>query len=109
MYYRTPDSLPKGKERLGRVLVPTKNEGSEMSQTVLTAKGTVITRLVLRPLLHEKVTSESEKRKRAMFDDLITEKLVDSLEKPVKPKAPDYDSYDDDDIDPVPVHKINED
>ena len=109
VYYRTPGSFPEGKERLGRVLGPTKNEGSEMSQAVLTAKGTVVPRRSLRPLLPEEITSESEKRKRAIFDDLITKKLGDSLTKPIKPPAPDYVPYADGELDPVLVHEVDED
>ena len=37
-------------EKLGRVLGPTPNEGNEMAQSVLTMKGTVITRRTLRKL-----------------------------------------------------------
>jgi hypothetical protein len=39
VYYRTSGTFPEAKERLGRVLGPAKNEGSEMSQHVLTFQG----------------------------------------------------------------------
>ena len=44
VYYFTPGSFPVSKERLGCVLGTTKNDGSEMYQHVLTAKGTVVPR-----------------------------------------------------------------
>ena len=42
VYYRTPNSLPAIKECLGRVIVIIKNEGSYMSQAVLTSKATIV-------------------------------------------------------------------
>ena len=81
VYYRDHGSFPENKEKLGRVLGPVPNEGNEMSQAVLTSKGTVIPRRTLRKLRKEEIHSESEKRKRALFNDIIAMKLGDSMTK----------------------------
>jgi len=44
VYYRDPGSFPKNREKLERVLGPIANEGNEMAQAVLNAKGKVIPR-----------------------------------------------------------------
>ena len=59
VYYRNPGTFPEAKERLGRVLGPVKNEGSEMSQAVLTYKGAIVSRWTLRPLSSAERNSES--------------------------------------------------
>ena len=65
--------------KLGRVLGPIPNEGNEMAQAVLTSNGTVIPRRLLRKLLVSELHSESEKRKRQIFDDIIRKKLGDAI------------------------------
>ena len=42
VYYRDSGSFPENKEKLGRVLGPTVNEGNEMAQAVLVASSKVI-------------------------------------------------------------------
>ena len=42
-----------------------------MAQAVLTAKGTVVPRQTLRKLMKSEIHSESEKRKRSIFDDIV--------------------------------------
>jgi hypothetical protein len=109
VYYRTPGTFPEAKERLGRVLGPAKNEGSEMSQWILTSKGTVVPRRSLRPLLPAELTSESEKRKRAIFDDIIMNKLGTAMSTPPKPPPSDFIPYADGELDPPPIHEVDED
>lgn len=96
IYYRDHGSFPKAKEKLGRALGPLKNEGNEMAQGVLTSKGTVIPRRTLRKLNKSELHSESEKRKRQLFDDLIRSKLGDSISPPSKPLDTTYIPYSDD-------------
>jgi hypothetical protein len=109
VYYRNSGTFPEAKERLGRVLGPAKNEGSEMSQWVLTSKGTIVPRRTLRPLLPAELTAETEKRKRAIFDDLIMTKLGSALSSPSKPPPSDYVPYADGELDPPPLHELDED
>ena len=51
-YYREESDhlFPKQKELLGRVLGPSKNEGNQMAQNILTVHGTVVPRRSLRRL-----------------------------------------------------------
>jgi len=90
VYYRDPGSFPENREKLGRVLGPIANEGNEMAQAVLNAKGKVIPRQTIRKLLKNEIHSETEKRKRSLFDDLILKRLEDSTHEPDKSAAPDY-------------------
>ena len=107
VYYRDFGSFPENKEKLGRVLGPCKNEGSEMSQSILTNKGTVVTRRTIRKLRAEEIHSESEKRKRSIFDNFILHKLGDSISKPVKYKPSDHVKYFDED-EPNSLHLPND-
>ena len=95
VYYRDFGSFPENKEKLGRLLGPSKNEGNAMSQSVLVASGAVITRRTIRPLRNSEIHSETEKRKRKIFDDIILKKLGDSMSKPTKPSPPDHIPYSD--------------
>ena len=102
VYYRDFGSFPENKEKLGRVLGPCKNEGNEMAQSVVTSKGTVITRRTLRKLRTDEIHSETEKRKRSIFDDVILKKLGDSMSQPTNSQASDHVPYSDD-VDPDSV------
>ena len=95
VYYRDFGSFPENKEKLGRLLGPTKNEGNAMSQSVLVASGSVITRRTIRSLRNSEIHSETEKRKRKIFDDIILKKLGDSMSRPTKPNPPDHIPYSD--------------
>lgn len=97
VYYRDHGSFPENKEKLGRVLGPIPNKGNEMSQAVLTSKGTIVPRRTIRKLHPMELQSESEKRKRSLFDDIILKKLGDSMNKPHKPleDQPDHVPYED--------------
>ena len=109
VYYRNPATFPEGKECLGRVLGPAKNEGSEMAQYVLTSKGTVVPRRTLRPLQPSELNTEVERRKRTSFDEIIRSRLGDAMSTPSKPLAPDYVPYADGELDPPPIHEIDDD
>jgi hypothetical protein len=85
IYYRDHGSFPIAKEKLGRVLGPIRNEGNEMAQAVLTARGTIVPRRTLRKITKSELHNSSEKRKRNIFDDLIRKKLGDSMSLPSKP------------------------
>ena len=71
-----------------------------MTQLVVTSRGTVVPRQSLRPLKVEKLHSETEKRKRAIFDDIIRKKLGDHIFTPPSLPAQDFVSYSDGDLDP---------
>ena len=74
-YYRDQKAaFPMNKERLGRVLGPTRGEGNEMCQYVLQANGVVVPRRSLRPLRVAELHSPVEAKKREIFDKLITRK-----------------------------------
>ena len=93
VYYRDFGSFPENKEKLGRLLGPCKNEGNAMSQSVLVVTGSIITRRTIRPLRNSELHSETEKRKRKIFDDIILKKLGDSMTKPKRPNPPDHIPY----------------
>lgn len=109
VYYRSPASFPHNKECLGRVLGPCPNEGSIMAQSILTSKGTVVTRRTLRSLTPAEERSDIEKKKRDVFDKLITERLGDSITVPEKPPPSDYVPYSDGNLDPPLLHSVDED
>ena len=72
-YFREQNSnFPLGREILGRVLGPSKGEGNEIAQCVLKANGNIVPRHTTRPINTLELSSESEKRKRNVFDELIT-------------------------------------
>ena len=85
-YYRdNTEGYPNMRENLGRCLGPTKNEGNEMAQSILTKKGTVVIRRTLRKLTaHEKSpTNGVETHKRRQFMKYIHERFGDSTTLPV--------------------------
>jgi len=82
---------------LGRVLGQIPNGGNKMAQAVLNSKGKIIPRRTIRKLLKAEIHSESEKRKRYNFDDLILQKLGYSMYMPEKPVAPNHVPYSDND------------
>ena len=94
------------KEILGRVLGPSKNEGNEMAQNVLTHKGIVVPRRSVRKLTQREVEMDSEKKKRSQFDEMITKLLGNSMIVPTVAVNPqdvcefDYDERNDDSENP---------
>ena len=100
VYYKEPNSYPNNREVLGRVLGPIKNEGNEMAQAVLTAKGTIVPRRTIRALTKAELVSEVERRKQNVFTEMITKKLGNSSTKSPKPMS-DYIPYSDGELDPI--------
>ena len=96
-YYRETSNhqFPHQRWLLGRVLGPSKNEGNEMAQAVLTGKGTIVPRRTIRKLTTPELHSETEKRKRQLFDDLIRKKLGDSVKYPTRPLPRNFVPYSD--------------
>ena len=84
--------FPFNKEVLGRVLGPARGEGNEMAQWVLKANGNVIPRRTVRPLQVAEIHSETEKKKRKLFDELIERRWGTSIN---PPKALQRQSTDD--------------
>ena len=76
VYFRDMGSFPENKEQLGRVLGPTPNEGNEMAQSVLTIKGTVVTRRTLRKLTWDEVQSPIELKKEQFLIPSFARNLV---------------------------------
>ena len=107
-YYREEGKnlFPQMKEILGRVLGPSKNEGNEMAQNVLTHKGIVLPRRSVRKLTQREVEMDSEKKKRSQFDEMITKLLGNSMIVPTIAVNPqdvgefDYDERNDDSEEP---------
>ena len=56
----------------------------------------------IRSLQNSELHSETEKRKRRIFNDIILKKLSDSMSRPTKPDPPEHNSYSDG-IDPDSV------
>ena len=107
-YFRDFGSFPENKEQLGRVLGPTPNEGNEMAQSVLTIKGTVVTRRTLRKLRWDEIHSQLEIEKRKVFDSIIRHKLGDSISLPDKSNKATLVPYADDET-PQPPTLPNDD
>ena len=64
-----------------------------MPQSIASSSGCVITCRTVRSLRTSKLHSETEKRKRRIFDDIILEKLGDSVVKPTNPNAHEHVPY----------------
>ena len=96
VYYSDGGSLPKNKENIGRVLVPIKNEGNKMAQSVLNAKASVIPRPTIRKLRKDEIFSDTKKQKCRLFEDLIQKRLGDSMAQPEKHIPTEYEPYYDD-------------
>ena len=100
--------FPENKEKLGRTLVPCKNEGNVISQSIVVSSGHVITRRTFRSLRTSELHSETEKRKRRIFDDVILKKLGDYVAKPTNSNARNHVPYSDGvDPDSVKLHEDN--
>ena len=109
VYFRNPNSFPEAKEFLGQVLVPVNNEGSEMTQAILTSKSTIVICRSLCPLTTAEQTPETKFAKRRLFISFIKSKPVDSMIKPSKPVHTAYVPYADGNLDSTPLHKIDDD
>ena len=84
------------------MLRPCKNEVNEMSKFVVSSKGCAVTRRTVRSLRTSELHSETEKRNRRMFDDVIQKKLCDSATIPILCNDRYHIPYSDD-VDPNSV------
>lgn len=103
-YYReNTEKFPFNKEVLGRVLGPAKGEGNEMAQWILKANGNVVPRRSPRKLTVAELHSETEAKKRKVFDVLIEKRWGTAINPPPTPKDDkdnDLEEYSDDHEDP---------
>ena len=99
--------FPKQKELLGRVLGPTKNEGNEMFQNVLTFTGHIAPHCSAYRLTLVEQKTESEIAKHANFDRLIKEKLENSMTIPPETIKPSLVDANDFDFDPRKMIKMS--
>ena len=63
--------FPHNQDVLGRVFGPARGEGNELSQWVLKSNGNVVPCRTILALQLAEIHSDTEKRKRDIFDDLI--------------------------------------
>lgn len=89
--------FPTNHQRLGRVLGPSTNAGSVMSQWILTSKGQVMPIQTLRRLTKAEYDRPSMKQRMKEFDEAIKDKLGDSMTPPPTPQTVDdvYPDHDD--------------
>ena len=109
--YQDHGPFPMNKEKLYCVLGPSMNEENQMAQNILMSTGHVIPRRTLRKLRVNELHSESEKRKRRWFDEIIQKKLGNSINFPpvVDPIKREFEPYsDDDDPDSVKLPEEND-
>ena len=101
-YFREDKSpFPYPKAILGRVLGPAKGEGNEMAQWILKANGKIVPRRTVRPLNAIEISSETEIKKRSIFDQLIGKRWGSSVNPPNEPPPQDdFVEYEDDDEEP---------
>ena len=70
-----------------------KNQGNDVSQSIVTSGFYLIIRLAIRSLRTSELHSETEERKRRIFDNIILKKLGRSVTVPTSPKAQNYAPY----------------
>ena len=110
IYYREGSAkFPLPREVLGRSLGPAKGEGNEMAQWCLKANGKIVPRRLTRPLSKSELSSETEQRKRKIFDELIESRWGTSAFPPKDmPKDEDYEIYEDDDESPNVIPEFDD-
>jgi hypothetical protein len=98
-YYRENTSkLHFNQEILGRVLGPAKGESNEIAQWTLKANGNVVLRRTVRPLNMAGLHSDTEIKKRAIFDALIEGRWGTSMSAPPEETSEDtFEEYWDND------------
>mmetsp|Transcript_26699 Transcript_26699/g.37842 ORF Transcript_26699/g.37842 Transcript_26699/m.37842 type:complete len:775 (+) Transcript_26699:4067-6391(+) len=111
VYYRDRTAtFPFNKEVLGRVLGPTE-KGNEMCQMILKANGTTVPKRTVRPLTVAEIHSDSEKKKRNVYDRLIEARHGTSINPPSKEKVKsdnEWDPYVDEDEAPMEMPETEE-
>ncbi len=106
VYFRDQkNDFPVSKEILGRVLGPAKGAGNEMAQWVLKANGRVVPRRTVRSLTIAELHSDTEKRRREIFDGLIerrwgTAMIPPPIDSPVRQKDYRRKEHDSDEWEP---------
>jgi hypothetical protein len=110
-YWDQKPGFPSQKRRLGKVLGPSKNDGSEMAQYVLTSTGSVVPRRTCQRLSIAELHHPDEIRKRAIFTECIRRKLGDSMTlPPVSSNKATFIPYSDDEEIPrtIPENDVQE-
>ena len=79
--YRDLGTFLKNKEKLVRSIGQRKNEGDEMKQSIFTSRGYTITRQSGQSRSTSELHSETDERKRRIFDDIIQMNLGDPMSK----------------------------
>ena len=74
--------FPHNQEILGRILDPARGEGNGLSQWVLKSNGNVVPCLTVRALQLAEVHSDTERRKRDIFDALIERRFRSPMSTP---------------------------
>ena len=97
--------FPYPSEKLGRCLGPSNDAGNEMSQYVLTDKGTVMTIQTLRSLTPAEMNSQTETNKRKKYMDSVTTKFGNSSQPPPNWTKNNKGKWDDDIEDKTAVEK----
>ena len=103
--------FPYNREILGRVLGPSRGEGNEMSQWVLKSNGKVVPRRTLRPLKPEELRSETETKKRNLFDKLVAKRWGTSINPPTELSETSdtmWEEYEDGDESPRVIPEIED-
>ena len=109
VYYRTPNSPPAAKECLGLVLVPIKNEGSEIPHAVLPSNATIAPQRLIRLISISELNSETEQHKSETFNNIIKENLGDAMTKLSKSPPSAFIPHSDGDLDLSTLHEVYED
>jgi hypothetical protein len=110
-YYREHTArFPFNKEVLGRVLGPAKGEGNDMAQWILKANGNVVPRRTLRPLNTAELHSNTEAKKRKIFDALIEGRWGTSMSAPPMEIKDDdtFEEYQDDYEEPRIIPEVED-
>ena len=91
--YRNSGYLPENKEKLRRIPGSCKNEGYEMSQSIIASSVYVITHQTIRSLWTSEINYKTEKRKWIIFDLILQKNLGNSMHKLTIPDSPEHVPY----------------
>ena len=79
-----------------------------MSQAVLTSKATIVPQISIPSLSISKMSSETEKRKREIFYNIINDNIGDAITNLSKPPPYYFIPYSDGDLDPPSLYEVDE-
>ena len=99
------EQFPYPSEKLGRCLGPSNDTGNEMTQYVLTDKGTVMTIQTLRSLMPAEMNSPTETKKPNRYMNIITAKFGNLSQPPPNWTKNNRSKWDDDIEDEAAVEK----